>query len=89
MKTVLKHNQMLTKSGVFVVPKTARKIYGDILRPSTPVQVYFNGVFLGEKILDGDYRVRIGKPLVAILTERSVVSLEIDADIINITVTEE
>jgi len=81
----IKMSAALKDKGAFVLPKNARRLAREDLIVGEPIILKLNGENLGEKRLNSDYRIVVGKALSDIINNTSDVKIKIEGNVINIT----
>ena len=78
MEFIVKHNVSLKQNGNIVLPRKIRAGLREELVVGQPVKIYFNDEEIGEKRLNSDYRISVGKSLAEAVEDSSKVTVKIE-----------
>lgn len=76
----------MRKNGALVVPKKVRVRAKQFIAVGATVTVMINGSVVGERTIDSDYRINIGKVLSELIHDNSIIKLNVSENNVEVNV---
>lgn len=76
----------MRKNGAIVLPKVVRARAKHFIAVGATVNVMINGSVVGERTIDSDYRIRVGKSLSELMNDNSIIKLKVSEEHVEVNV---